>query len=87
MSDLLIIMFDQCLSYTFYLVTYSVMSRVIGYGLFLHQCYKLSIHVKATPSLWSSINTMPGILSGEVLQWYNHLSACRILSFISLYSF
>ena len=32
-----------------------------------------------------NINNDTGILSGEVLQWYNYLCACRSFSFIYLY--
>ena len=34
-----------------------------------------------------NINNDTGILSGEVLQWYNYLCACRLLSFIYIYTF
>jgi hypothetical protein len=32
--------------YIYIYIRTPIMSRVIGYGLFLHQCYKLSIHVQ-----------------------------------------
>jgi hypothetical protein len=56
------------------------MSRVIGYGLFLHQCYKLSIHVQRYTFPVVKYKYDTGILLGEVIQWYNYLSAYRILS-------